>query len=160
KVGPLDVADPPPAQHAAHDAVVVQHDLAVGGQPGVALEPGGAQAQPQPERLDGVLGSMRARTAVGEQNGRSVQGWIPGGHHTPCCQPPRVTVGSRALGGPDPPTAGRTGWTTYPPGSDGMTTTVRTARIPAERSMPPPHAPKELGNVRRGDCHGAHPCDL
>ena len=54
----------------ADDAVVVEHRLAVGGEPDVALEAGRAQPQGQRERLEGVLGGVGPGAPVGEADGR------------------------------------------------------------------------------------------
>src|ERR687898_44480 len=50
----------------ADEAVMVEDGLAVGGEPDVALEPGGAQPQGEGEGLEGVLRRMGTRTAMSE----------------------------------------------------------------------------------------------
>ena len=65
-VGAGDAGDGPAPQPPADDAVVVEDRLAVGGEPHVALEAGGAQAQGERERLERVLGGVGPGAAVGE----------------------------------------------------------------------------------------------
>ena len=43
QVGPVEVGDPALPEALPHHAVVVEHGLAVAGEPDVALEPRGAQ---------------------------------------------------------------------------------------------------------------------
>ena len=74
---------------AADDTVVVEHRLAVGGDPHVALEAGGAEAHGQAEGVERVLRSMGPRPAVGEADGRA-QGGEPG---HPTSMPPRAGPG-------------------------------------------------------------------
>lgn len=61
-------------ERAANHTIVIEHGLAVGGDPDVALESGGAESEGEEERLDGVLGGVSARTTVGERDGRIEQG--------------------------------------------------------------------------------------
>ena len=65
QVGAVHRGDGPAAQAPAGDAVVVEHRLAVGGEPHVALDAGGAEAEGQREGLERVLGSVRARARGG-----------------------------------------------------------------------------------------------
>jgi len=53
---------------------VVEDDGPVGGQPDVAFQAGGAQAQGQPKRLDGVVGGMGPAAPVGEGDGWGPEG--------------------------------------------------------------------------------------
>ncbi len=81
QIGPGDLADRPAAEAAAaHDAVVVEHGSPVGGEPHVALDPGGPEPQGQLERLDRVLGCLGARSAVGERYRWPSERWKPGRH--------------------------------------------------------------------------------
>lgn len=71
---PVDRGDGPVAQADLDLPVVVEDDGPVGGQPDVALQAGGAQAQGQRERLDGVVGGVGAPAPVGEGDGRGPEG--------------------------------------------------------------------------------------
>ncbi len=51
------VADGPPAPTDPHDAVVIEHRHAVGGQPDVALQTGRAEAEAQREGLEVFSGA-------------------------------------------------------------------------------------------------------
>lgn len=53
------------------DAVVVQHRASVGGDPHIALETLGPEAESEPERVEGVLPLEGAGTAMGESDGRT-----------------------------------------------------------------------------------------
>ena len=64
------VGDPPPAPADPHHAVVVEHRDAVGGQPHVALEPGGAEREGQ---LRTPRGCSRGR-GPGRPGGRTRSG--------------------------------------------------------------------------------------
>ncbi len=55
------------------DTVVIEHGHAVGGQPDVALEPGGPELQGDPERLDRVLRRPVAGASMGEADRRIEQ---------------------------------------------------------------------------------------
>ena len=77
QVGAVDLAMARRRTPAAHHAVVVEDRHAVGGEPDVALEAGGAQAQGQRERLEGVLGSVGARSAVSKRVGWRDDRWAP-----------------------------------------------------------------------------------
>ena len=71
--GPGDLGDlAPPAADPGH-AVVVEDGHTVGGDPHVALEPGGAQPASQREGLEGVLGGVGPGAAVGETDGWAAQ---------------------------------------------------------------------------------------
>ena len=72
--------DRPTPQTGSHHTVVIEHGDAVGGDPGVALEPGGPEPDRQLERLEGVLRGMGPRPAMGEQDGGSAQRRKTGGH--------------------------------------------------------------------------------
>lgn len=74
QAGPVDRGDGPVAQADLDLPVVVEDDGPVGGQPDVALQAGGAQAQGQRERLDGVVGGVGAPAPVGEGDGRGPEG--------------------------------------------------------------------------------------
>ena len=65
-----DLADRSAPEPAAHQPVVVEHRDAVRGEPDIALEGPCTQPQCQLEGLDGVLGSVRPRTPVGEPQRR------------------------------------------------------------------------------------------
>ncbi len=60
-----------------NDAIVVEHDDAVRGQPDVALETAGAELQGHLERLDRVLRRPVPRPAMGESNRRVEERWQP-----------------------------------------------------------------------------------
>ncbi len=76
--GPLVLPDGLPAEPAAlHQAVVVEHGLAVLGQPDVALEPRGAEPQGQAEGLERVLLGVSPGPPVGEPDGRHAEGGEP-----------------------------------------------------------------------------------
>ena len=62
--------DRPSAQPAPDHAVVVEHHLAVGGEPHVALEAGGAQPQGQ-RKASRVFSGAWARAPVGEADRRA-----------------------------------------------------------------------------------------
>ena len=74
EVGPVDLGDGSAAQPAPDDAVVVEHGVAVGGEPHVALEARGAQAHGQAEGVEGVLRCVSAGPAVGEADRRTQGG--------------------------------------------------------------------------------------
>ena len=70
----VDRRDRPAPQPSAHHPVVVEHRLAVGGEPHIALEAGGPQAQRQLEGLQRVLRRVGPSAPVGETNGLIAQG--------------------------------------------------------------------------------------
>ena len=84
------------AQTLPHHPVVVEHGLAVGGQPHVALEPGGAQPHGQREGLQRVLGGVGPGAPVGEADRRAPQRGEPSGHDGPLCQTGLKRQGGRA----------------------------------------------------------------
>ena len=62
------------------DTVVVEHGVAVGGDPHVALEAGGAEAHGQAEGVERVLRGVGPGPTVGEADGRTQGG--EAGHRT------------------------------------------------------------------------------
>jgi hypothetical protein len=71
QLGSRQLGDGPAAEAPAHDAVVVEHGVPVAGEPHVALEAGGAEADGQAERVEGILGRVGPRSSVGEPDGRT-----------------------------------------------------------------------------------------
>ena len=68
--GRREIADLGPPQARPHHRAVHQDDLAVGGQPGVGLQAGGADLQRPPEGGQGVLGGVGPPAPVGEGDRR------------------------------------------------------------------------------------------
>ena len=66
--GPVDLRRSASVGAADPPAVVVEHGHAVGGEPHVALEPGGAQPEAELEGLDGVLGGVGPCATVRERD--------------------------------------------------------------------------------------------
>ena len=66
---PGELADRSLAKPGGDDAVVVEHRLAVGGQPDVALETGRTEPQAEGERLERVLPGVCPGTPMGEGDG-------------------------------------------------------------------------------------------
>jgi hypothetical protein len=82
-------------QAPAHEAVVVEHRLAVSGEPHVALQARGAQPDGQREGLQRVLRGVGSGPTVGEPDRRATEGGQPSGHDGPLCQTgSSVKVGS------------------------------------------------------------------
>ena len=70
QVGGPELVDRPASPPDSNDAVMVEHDLAVGRQPDVTLQPGGAELEGALERLDRVL----RRPVPGSPMGKSDRG--------------------------------------------------------------------------------------
>lgn len=68
QIATVHLADRTTAEATTDDAVVIEHDVAVGGEPHIALEPGCAESQTQGERLEGVLRRMCASPTMGERD--------------------------------------------------------------------------------------------
>jgi hypothetical protein len=69
-LAPGDFRDRSFTETTTDDAVVIEDDDSVGGDPGVGFESGGAQASSEEKGLEGVLGRMGAGPSVGETDGR------------------------------------------------------------------------------------------
>ena len=67
QVGPVDGRDRRACGRAPDDPVVVEHGLAVGGEPDVALQAGGAEPEGEGEGLDRVLRGVGPGAPVGER---------------------------------------------------------------------------------------------
>ena len=63
------LTDRPATETMTHHAIVLEDRYAIAGQPDVALDAGGSQLEPEFERRNRVLGSMRFATPVGERDG-------------------------------------------------------------------------------------------
>ena len=68
--GTVQSDDPVAAQTGADHAVVIEHRNPVRGQPDVALQTRGSEAEGESERLQRVLGGVGTAAAVGEGDGR------------------------------------------------------------------------------------------
>jgi hypothetical protein len=80
QIGPNKIADASAAKPRSHDAVVIEYDDTVGGDPRITLESGSAEAQGEPEGVNRVLRSMGLGPAMGEGDGRFEQGRESAGH--------------------------------------------------------------------------------
>ena len=86
QVGPVEVGDPALPEALAHHAVVVEHGLAVPGEPHVALEPRRAQPNGQDKGFQRVLGGVGPGSPVGEPDRGASQRRQPSGHDGPLWQ--------------------------------------------------------------------------
>jgi hypothetical protein len=68
QVGPAQLGDPAFPGPDPHHAVVVEHRHPVGGEPQVALQPGGSEPEAQLERFDRVLRGVGTGATVGKRD--------------------------------------------------------------------------------------------
>lgn len=74
EVPPCDLADGPTTKSTSDQTVVVENGTAIGGDPGITLDPGGAQSQCQPEGVEGVVRGERPSPPMGESDRGSFGG--------------------------------------------------------------------------------------